>query len=172
MNKACVKIGWTSQSIIHDLNWSYFFCHLRIFGGRFILPRWYCHEMADKRSSLVALQYPKLPSRFSPPWPHICERLKKSVDLPISTQNPEYVACCDEHRQAAWWGVPIFLSIQSNWVPLSCFRAELGGCEISPNGGRQAVKSPTRKKATTAALVKIFEVGRRKFVKKRVFLIL
>ena len=88
--------------LVKSVQAAFLFPHLRIFGGKFILPRWYCHDMADKRLSFVALQYPKLPNRFSPPWPHLFERLQKSVDLPISTQNPEYVACCDESKQAAW----------------------------------------------------------------------
>ena len=63
-----------------------------------------------------------------------------------------------------------FRSKQSNWVPLSCLKAELDGGEISLNGGRQAVKSPTRKKALTATLVKMFAARRGKFVlKKRAF---
>ena len=57
-----------------------------------------------------------------------------------------------------------FRSKQSNWVPLSCLKAELVGCEISLNGGRQAVKSPTRKNALTAALVKMLAARRGIFV--------
>ena len=62
-----------------------------------------------------------------------------------------------------------FRSKQSNWVPLSCLKVQLDGCDISLNGGWQAVKSSTRKKGLTATLVKMFAARRRKFVKKTNF---
>ena len=94
--------------LVKGVQVAFLFPHLRIFGGRFILPCWYCHEMADKRSSDVALQYPKLPNQFSPPRPHFFERSQQSVDLVKSTQKPEYAASRDDSKQAAWWGVQLF----------------------------------------------------------------
>ena len=94
----------------------------------------------------------------------ICSNRRKTLNMLLLVMNSS-----EQHRDAYHF----FRSKQSNWVPLSCLKAELDAWENSLNGDRQAAKRPTRKKALyTATLVKMLAARRRKFVKKRVFFIL
>ena len=90
----------------------------------------------------------------------ICPNRRKNLNLQLDAMNPG-----EQNGE----GYQFFRSKQSNWVPLSWIKAEFKVFEISLNGAWQSAKSPTTKKASTATLVKIFEVRGGKFVKKRVF---
>ena len=147
--------------LIKEVKAASVFLHLRIFGGSLFLLA----DMASKWLLNAAGLFHSSTQSFPTALAHsghthlsflakasICSNRRKTLNMLLLVMNSS-----EQHGDA----YQFFRSKQSNWVPLSCLKAELDGWEISLNGGRQAVKSPTRKKATTAALVKIFEVGKR-----------
>ena len=143
--------------------------HLRIFEGSLFLLR----DVASKWLLNVTGLFHSSTQSFPTALAHsghtylsllekasICSNRRWNLIMLLLVMNSS-----EQHRDAYHF----FRSKQSNWVPLSCLKAELDAWEISLNGGRQAAKIPTRKKALTATLVKMLAARRGKFVKKRVF---
>ena len=150
--------------LIQDVKSASVFLHARIFGGSLFLlavldSKWLLNAAVLFHSSTPSFPTASVHSghsylsavRKASIWSY----RRKNLNMQLVVMNPS-----EQHGDA----YQFFRSKQSNWVPLSCLKAEMGGCEISLNGGRQAVKSPTRKNALTAALVKILAARSGKFV--------